>query len=391
MKKELKSGNLFDYLAWRGDVPFSADAFNEVDNLILAELAYTDFEGIVPADGEPVSIRDACRMFFSCHTAEEILADKSFTAKAALLLPDMAEGERFRDTRLCFYRARRSMEEGMQFAAVTFLLADGTVVAAFRGTDGTLAGWKEDFRFSYLSGTEGQQMAAEYLSMVGLRTGGAPLRVTGHSKGGNLAVYAAACCDPRVQEKMTEIWTNDGPGFRPEFLEMDGYRKIRSRISFIIPENCLFGMLLEHNTEPRVIQSSASGWVQHDGFTWQVMRDRFVPGKLTSTSEVVKRSLKDWLNQMDDQARKDMTETLFTLLESTGADTIDGMEEQRLKTVLGIMNTAMEMPREEKNEMAGFMNQLKESGKQAAADYLQSLAAEKIHSLFNRGGSSRDE
>ena len=48
--------NLFDYLDWRGDVPFSVDPFNEVDNLLLSQLVYTEFEGI-GLDGKTVSMQ----------------------------------------------------------------------------------------------------------------------------------------------------------------------------------------------------------------------------------------------------------------------------------------------------------------------------------------------
>ena len=380
--------NLFDYLEWRGDVPFSVDPFNEADNMVLSELAYTKLGGIVPGDGTAVPIRDVCTQFFTLHTTEEVLAEKNYTAKAALMMPLMAEGARFRDTRMCLYSEETSEEAGMQFAAVTFLLGDGSVFAAFRGTDGTLAGWKEDFRFSYLSGTEGQLRAAEYLSLTGLRNPGV-IRTGGHSKGGNLAVYAAACCDPRVQERIEAVWDNDGPGFRPEFLESEGYRRIRSRITFLVPEKSVIGMLMDLSVEPKVVKSIAGGAVQHDGFTWQVRRNRFEEGTLSETSRVVNRMLDGWMEQMSDSAREELTENVFALLGATGAETIEEMNGQRLKTVVGIMNTAMEMPRENKQEMGSLMSLLKASGKQAAADVLQELAAEKLHAVFNRGSNEK--
>ena len=69
--------NINEYLDWRGDVPFSLDPFNDVDNLILSELAYTDFEGIVPplGSGESISLREAYAAFYQRHTREEIEAE----------------------------------------------------------------------------------------------------------------------------------------------------------------------------------------------------------------------------------------------------------------------------------------------------------------------------
>ena len=48
--------NLLDYLDWRGDLPLSRDPFNEVDNLILAELSFVDFGGIVPGPGAGAAV-----------------------------------------------------------------------------------------------------------------------------------------------------------------------------------------------------------------------------------------------------------------------------------------------------------------------------------------------
>ena len=196
--------NIFDYLKWRGDIPFSTAPFNEVDNLILAELAYTDFGGIVPEDGQAVPLGTVYEQFFRTHTRDAILSSKSYTARAPLLMEEMCRGARFRDTRLMLYRSERDAETDLQFSAVTFLLQDSTAYVAFRGTDGTLVGWKEDFDLSYLSGTEGQQRAAEYLNRAGDAVA-CPLRAGGHSKGGNLAVYAAACSRADIRARITEV------------------------------------------------------------------------------------------------------------------------------------------------------------------------------------------
>ena len=125
------------------------DTFNEVDNLVLAELVYTAFGGIVPVDGRQISLRDAADAFFRRHTHEEILAIKSYTARAPLLMEKMLEGERFRDVKLCWYLDETDTERETQLAAVTFLLPDRSAYVAFRGTDGTLVGWREDCNLSF--------------------------------------------------------------------------------------------------------------------------------------------------------------------------------------------------------------------------------------------------
>lgn len=372
--------NLFDYLDWRGDVPFSADLFNEVDNLILSELAYSDFAGLVPEDGSPVPIIDVYSRFFQSHSREEILARKSYTAKAPLLMDEMVRGARFRNTRLCRFASILDPETDTQFCAVTFLLEDGTAYVAFRGTDGTLVGWKEDFALSYRSGTDGQKRAAEYLSRTGTQTG-CPLRAGGHSKGGNLAVYASVCCDPEVQDRLVRVYTNDGPGLRAELLQEPAFLRVRPRIVSIVPDTSVIGMLMVPAAEPQVVRSSASGIVQHDGFTWDVIRNRFVPAELSDTSRFVRKTLSDWLANVDDEGRRVLTDTVFSLLGSTGAENFSTMSEQRWKSVETVMASARGLPKETQQEMWKLISSLAQSGTRTAASYLQNRANEKLQTL----------
>ena len=392
MKEQERHGNLFDYLAWRGDLPFSADPFNEADNLILAELAYTDFRGIVPGDGTVIPLRAACESFFSTHSTEAILADSSCTARAPLLMKEMLNGRRFGETGICLFEEERDAGADMQFAAVTFLPGDGTAYTAFRGTDGTVVGWKEDFIFSYLTGTQGQQRAAQYLTRAGERLS-LPLRAGGHSKGGNLAVYAAACCRRDIQDRITEVWNNDGPGFTAAFLEEEGYQRILPRVKRIIPDTSVIGMLMESRTAPKVIRSSASGMAQHDALTWQIVRNGFVPAELSDTSRMIRETLTNWLNQTDGNTRKELTETVFSLLESTGAERFSEMSGQKLKSLESILGTIRELPKAKQAELWQTLVRLGRSGRDAASSYLQNLTLDKLLGLRERlpsGGTGKN-
>ncbi len=381
--------NICDYLKWRGDVPFSVSPFNEVDNLVLAELAYTDFADIVAGDGQAVPLKTVREQFFRTHDRDGILSSKSFTARAPLLMDGM-DGARFGDTRLMIYRSERDAETDLQFSAVTFLLGDGTAYAAFRGTDGTLVGWKEDFNLSYLSGTEGQQRAAEYLNRAGEATA-CPLRAGGHSKGGNLAVYAAACCRKDIRNRIIEVWSNDGPGFRDDFLREEGYREILPRIRSIVPDTAVIGMLMESLSEPQAVKSSASGMLQHDGFTWETERDRFVPAELTRKSLLIKQMLTGWLDRTDDEERKAMTETAFSLLESTGEETFSGISGSRWKSLEAMASSARKLPKESLQELGRAVTRLGQSGMQTASAYLQSIAASTASKLQGTPEPRKDE
>ena len=364
-------GNIFDYLEWRGDIPFAVDPFNEADNLVLAELVYTDCRGILSMDGSEMPLQDVCRAFFERHTHEEILADKSFTAKAPLLMEKMLSGGRFRDLRLCLYLDETEAAREMQFAAVTFLLPDGSAFAAFRGTDGSIVGWKEDFNLSFLPETEGQRRAVQYLNQAGGHARGA-LRVGGHSKGGNLAVYAAAFCGQDVQDRILAVYSNDGPGFREEVLRTEGYQRILPRIISIIPDTSVIGLLLSSSAEHRVVKSSQIGILQHDGFSWTVSRNRFLPAELTKLSRMTDKSVSGWLSQMSEADRKSFTDIIFSLFESTGADSFSQISQMKLKGAEAILASILKMPREKQKEILSFFQQLGVSGGQTLTEYLTS-------------------
>jgi hypothetical protein len=152
--------NIFDYLAWRKDVPFTVSPFNEVDGLVLAELIYADFSGCVAEDGEKVPLSAVRERFWQRHTKEEIMADDSFTKTAPFLMDDMLDGARFAGTSVSWFYDVVDTAADIQLAVATFWLPDGTAFVAFRGTDSTIVGWKEDFLLSYLPETEGQRRAS---------------------------------------------------------------------------------------------------------------------------------------------------------------------------------------------------------------------------------------
>ena len=269
--------NMIDYLEWRGDLSFCTAGFNEVDNLLLAQLAYVDFDGIVPGQdsGADISLREASDIFWSGHDEEEILSRVSMTKWAPIVMRSMAETERFCNIRLSRYVNDVSDEEQSQFSVVCAALADGSIYVAFSGTDDTIVGWRENFNMGYLAETPGQLKAVQYLNRLD-GASGQKLRVGGHSKGGNLSVYAAVKCLPKIQKRILTVYSNDGPGFNHEMTESAAYRRMLPRIKTILPESSIVGMLLEHQENYEVVKSSQSGIQQHDALSWEVLGASFV-------------------------------------------------------------------------------------------------------------------
>ncbi len=318
--------NILDYLRWRGDLLLTERAFNEVDNLILSHLAYAAFDGIVPTPESGGTVR----LWKAAERYDEAGIDQTaINQDPGPLLRQAAGSARFRDLRIGYYVNRVDKERQIQFCAMTCLLPDDTIYVAFRGTDNTIVGWREDFNTTFLARTPGQQAAVDYINAVAGWTD-EPLRVGGHSKGGNLALYAAAFCEKPVQERILQVFSNDGPGFKDDLLSEHGYLAILPKARLILPEASLVGLLLSNRLEPQIIQSSASGTAQHNPYTWQVEGTSFVSAEgRRGLSQLMDDTLDRWNNTLTDEQRQTVITGVFDSMEASGVTTISEINANR--------------------------------------------------------------
>ena len=327
--------DIFDYLDWRGDLPFSVSPFNEVDNYIVAKIGCCNFDGIVPEDAQTVPIGEALDAYF-----DAVGGDARFgvlcSAKLTPLLRRLPATPRFRDLTLSGFVRRALPERTEQFSALTVSLPDGTHYVSYRGTDDTLYAWKEDCMMALSGAVPAQRDAADYLAWAASAYDG-PLRVGGHSKGGNLAVYAAANAPTAVQTRIGVIYNNDGPGFDAAFLASPGYRAVRERIQTYLPQYSIVGTLLEQDTNCTIVRSARFGVAAHDGFNWGVRGTAFLRcDDLSRSSRAFDATMERVLGQMDMDERREFIETLFRILTATGAVTLTDINERRLRKALSI-------------------------------------------------------
>ncbi|SDB10156.1 Protein of unknown function [Pseudobutyrivibrio sp. YE44] len=313
--------NLQDYLVWRGDVPFDIDPFNEVDSAVLCELVYSNFDGIVPGPGlkEKISIEDACNLFFERYSDEELISMATHTKYAPFLMREMAGSKRYGGMKLAGFVNEIEAETQSQFAVCTFYLPDGTIYVAFRGTDDTLIGWKEDFNMSFSEGTGGQLKAVEYLNRNFSRTM-KPLRVGGHSKGGNFAIYGCVFSKSHIKDIIIDIYNHDGPGFIPEILKMPEYKTIVKRIHRFIPDESIVGMMMYSKAKTSVVKTNTKGIAQHDLLSWNVSRNHFDYAEdVVASSKMIDEIIKTWITHFDYETRAAFGDVFFASLASSGA------------------------------------------------------------------------
>lgn len=329
-------GNIMDYISWRGDLSFEQAQFNEVDNLILACFSYVNLDGISAVTKQKgIGLKKLTKEFMKLHTMKELEADKSFIRLAPFMMMKMAKSVRFGKCVVRNYVNDIVTEAEQQFAAMEIVLEDGTSYVSFRGTDDTIIGWKEDFNLS-TGVVPAQKRAIEYLQKISEHTDGM-LRVGGHSKGGNLAIYGSVMCKS-AHEKILEIYSNDGPGFSREFQELPEMKEMMPKIIRIIPEYSIIGTLLEHEKEPVIVASSSKGLLQHDGFSWEVQGPALVRrDSLNKTALRFIEILHKWIDGMDTEQKRLLIEDLFATLQASGYENLSEVQSGGLKSLAAMV------------------------------------------------------
>lgn len=335
-------GTIIDYLKEFGDVSLEEMPMNDVDSLALCQLSYLKFDGLVP------DVRENKRSVTLEELAQEaecdrLFADERFEKSNRALFEGLLSGRRFRSMKLNCHINVIEKEWETQFAAVTFLLEDGTMYIAYRGTDETIIGWKEDFNMAFLSPVPGQSYSVKYLNMVRgkLRR---PFYIGGHSKGGNLAIYAAMNCAPSVQEQIVKVYCLDGPGFRPEVLEKCGYEKIADKVVKILPHSSLIGMLFERDTRYQVVESRTLGLAQHDPFTWLVENGSFcLADEVEAGRRRMDNTINEWLLSLDEQQLRTFVDTLYQVISASQAENLIEFTADWKKSMNGIIGAMKEV------------------------------------------------
>ena len=338
-------GTIMDYSDWRGDLSFAKDPFNDIDALILALLSYLPFKDIVPGvdSNKGISLKDTSIQYFAKNQTKEAqspsinpTASPSLDSELLELLQKTADSARFKDIQLSKYDANTDFIVGQQFGAMTFTLpnAKHNKVIAFRGTDNSLIGWKEDFEIAYMEEIPAQKSACDYLDCT---LGLFPNNVTvcGHSKGGNLAVYACSRVNTTRQNRLSKIINFDGPGFDFDIVPRASFSHCENKVINYVPEESIIGMLLEPIGERTVVASTARGINQHNALNWRAQQSKFLLGNLSSTTKLLENTLKTWLADLPIPKRKMFTEALFDIFGASEGRTIDPKETiKETKTIL---------------------------------------------------------
>ena len=303
--------HLLRYLKEYGQKTFREHPCSEVDALLLSQLSYLKFDGIVPGFGHHPSV--GWEEIRNHPQFEHVFDDKIYGETYRKIFCLIHDSRRYGKLRLNYFVKRTDDQQEFQFAAVTIFVGESSIFVSYRGTDETLTGWKEDFNMSFMNSVPSQRRAVSYLLNVARYTEGR-LILGGHSKGGNLAIYAGSYAPAMVQKRIKRIYSFDGPGFRKEFYERDGFLRISGKFCKIVPEDSWIGMLMANYQRYRVVRSYGKGVIQHDLLRWKIREGKFV-----YREEVYHRSsrrmyaLNGWLESLSREQISSTVEALYQI------------------------------------------------------------------------------
>ncbi len=343
----------FEYLHWRGDLSFKADKFNEVDGSILAMLSYIDYDAI---SKEPILMYDA---------SKDYCPDKKYdSVKLGLIIPskkinklfcEAGESSRFHDILISDFEWKTCCETCCQFAAVTYHLPCGRAVIAYRGTDDSLVGWREDCCLSYLDEIPAQRMAVEYFERMAEKYPDERFYFAGHSKGGNLAVYTALKCKKEYRRRILYAYSYDGPGLSRSLSRSRDFTVMQKKLIFIVPQSSFIGTMFDIRGQYTVVNGTMRGPYQHDCFTWAVEGARFE--RMDSLSDRGLRNAEQFKQSMDRMTldeKRDFVETMFSVIDSTGAKSLTDLTSGTPKKMMTLIKNYNGMDKDKREMMLGF-------------------------------------
>lgn len=300
---------------------FLEEPFHGVDSLILSSAAYVHFPQVFSeiTGWKGMPLKD---LYLAEHF-DEMFQNIPLKEDTKALFFALAASPRFRDIRIMGYTEQFDAVAEKQFSAMTFQVMPDLYYIAFRGTDSTFVGWKEDFNMAFQSPIPSQEEAVRYMEKAALYCNGKIL-TGGHSKGGNLAVYASAKCRENIQSRIAAIYTHDGPGFLESTLQSPEFLNISSRIEKTLPQSSVIGMMLEHRETFDIVKSNGLGLLQHDQFTWEIEGNNFIYiEKLSKNARFTDKTLTDWLKELSEKERERFVDALYKVLTANSLTSID--------------------------------------------------------------------
>ena len=349
--------NIHDYLDWRGDLKFEQFGINEIDELILARTSFFPYDRINMKQTEKFS--DIAKKM-------ECFTDKDFIWKGDKeLLQKLGESERFNEVTITDYVKQNEEEEQKQFSAITIHIGTNLHYVSYFGTDYSLYAWKENFNLSFMDKIPAQIEAKKYFDAIAKKYKGKFI-LGGHSKGGNLSIYAAVKASSKNRSRIIKSINYDGPGFSSDFIKSKEYKEMLPKLHEYVPQDSVVGMLLTQDEEFTVVLSTEKAILQHDIFSWLVHKDKLIKvPNTTKASKITNKAISSWLKNCSLEQRQIFIDSVYEMLYSTEATSIKELSSTWVSKIGIVLKTYNNLSEKDKKVMSKTVKQIVTSYRKA--------------------------
>lgn len=350
---------IFDYI---NDLQYSSfidQPLTDLDCLILTELSYLPFDQWVDSSFTPDTpwrLMALATQFFQHYDQQKSTFMRS--QERQQLLQAVCQHKRYKNIKVLGFINEVSLAKTQQFAAVCYQIMPGQTVIVYRGTDDSIIGWKEDFHMAYMAEIPAQTAARQYLETA-LNSFQGQVVLTGHSKGGNLALFASSQVKAEAQARIQKVVAFDAPGLNSEIQESQGFKQLASRRIHYIPQDSIVGMLLQTPDEVEIVHSKAFGLLQHSTFFWEIEDGHFKPAaKLTQDSLQTDQTLKAWLAELSQDEVKRLVDIIFGVILEAGIERFSDINTDTLTKLSTLINQIQQVSEEEQTMVKRLLQRL---------------------------------
>lgn len=350
--------HLIDYLEKVENLTFDQEPLNILDKVCINEIGYLTYEKwLTPNDlKKPIILHDYAE-------GKELNPDYSFmvTKERVELAEAMVRSKRFAGLHLSNYRSVLDKEVEKQFAAMIFSLPELDYhQLVFRGTDDSVIGWKEDFQLTYSREIPAHRSAMTFLEDHLPNLSGR-ITVSGHSKGGNLALYSAVQSSTSLREKIAELLLLDSPGLMKSLLEKPSYQELKARMTVIRPQDSVVGVMLYWDRPAQLVAAEGIGFAQHNALSWEVdlaTNDFAYEDQPTELSQRLEETFQEWIETLPKQQLKQVCDLVFDTILDSGIESLDDIGIQALPQIGQMLQEFGNLSDKQKKVLQDGFNQL---------------------------------
>lgn len=350
--------NLIDYLEKVKELTFDQEPLNILDKVCINEIGYLTYEKWLTASDlqKTINLHDYAE-------GKDLNPDYSFmvTKKRVELAEAMVRSRRFAGLNLSDYRSVLDKEVEKQFAAMIFSLPELDYhQLVFRGTDDSVIGWKEDFQLTYSREIPAHRSDIAFLSEHLPNLSG-HITVSGHSKGGNLALYSAVQSSTALREQIAELLLLDSPGLMKPLLENPAYQELKAKMTVIRPQDSVVGVMLYWEQAAQLVASEGIGIAQHNALLWQVdpeNRDFIYVDQPTEMSQRLEGTFQEWIEALPNQQLKQVCDLFFDTILDSGIESLDDLGIKTLPKLGQLLQEFSNLTDQQKKVLQDGFNQL---------------------------------